>query len=577
MKKGESFIDYLKEFNTLSFDGQTPAALAVVRSYSCEMLEQVLGVIANRRNMPCTLSFGGYNQYHQELVDPGSFLYNSSFDALIVTVRLEDICPALERSFYDHAGRTDALVEQVLKDMSGLLTSFASRKSTPVLVCNFVPPFYAPDASYHSQKDGLRTVIRKLNAGLAELAGSMQNTYIVDLERAIYDIGAQNAYDRKMMRLARNPYSIDAYVALAGQIVELIAAIRGKRKKCIVLDCDNTLWKGIVGEDGVFGITIDEDYQEMQRQLLHWKSTGVLLAACSKNNAADVEEVFAKNPDMLLALGDFAAMRVNWTDKAENIRQIARELNIGEDSFIFIDDSDFECNLVREILPGVEVVHLDGNSRMYPEIIRNLPGLNFVRLTGEDTRRAAMYMEQRQREELKAGSSDLTSYLEGLGMRLEFSRVNEASLTRAAQLTQKTNQFNLTTMRYTEDDLLRMQAEGAVIIIVKVQDRFGDNGWTGLAIVNTEDPESWKIDTFLLSCRVMGRTVEQAFFAVLLDMARNKGVRELSGRFIPTAKNKPVEFFYRDLGFSEESDGVWRYDVARSYPVPAYFQCAFVE
>lgn len=577
MKKAESFIDYLKEFNTLSFDGQPTATLAVVRSYSCEMLEQVLGVIANRRKMPCKLSFGGYGQYHQELIDPGSFLYTSSFDALLVAVRLEDICPALERNFYEYAGQTDALVEQVLQDMRDLLTSFASRKSTPILVCNFVLPFYAPDASYHSQKDGLRTVIRKLNAGLAELTGSMQNAYIVDLERAIYEIGAVHAYDRKMMRLARNPYSVDTYAALANQVADLLAAIRGKRKKCIIVDCDNTLWKGIVGEDGVFGIKIDEDFQEMHRQLLYWKSTGVLLAACSKNNMADVEEVFEKNPDMLLALADFAAMRVNWTDKAENIRQIARELNIGEDSFIFVDDSEFECNLVREVLPGVEVVHLDGNSRLYPEIIRSLPGLNFARLTEEDTRRAAMYTEQKQREELKAGSSDLTSYLEGLGMRLEFSLVNEASLARAAQLTQKTNQFNLTTLRYTEDDLIRMQKEGAVIIILRVQDRFGDNGWTGLAIIDTKDALSWEIDTFLLSCRVMGRTVEQAFFAMLLDMARQKGVRELVGRFIPTAKNKPVEYFYRDLGFREESDGTWHYAVADTYPMPGYFQYVFLE
>ncbi len=571
MQYGESFIDYLKAYKAIPPGTENRINISIIRSYSCENLEQILGVTAHRNDMPCVIRLGGFGLYAQEILDPTSFLYREAPDVLVVAVNFEDIFQDIFRKNYTDAAEADVAAATALDRVQNLLRRFRERSASPVFLCNFIYPYFAPDALFHSQATGLRTMLRKINAGLAALTAAIPNTFIVDLERAVYELGASRAYDRKMLRLARNPYATATYIGLAEQIVGLLAAIRGKRKKCIVVDCDNTLWKGIIGEDGMSGIAVDEDFQEMQRRLLYWKSTGILLAVCSKNNAPDVAEVFDKHPDMVLKLQDFAALRINWTDKAENIRQLAQELNIGLDSLIFIDDSEFECALVRDVLPMVQVVYLSGDSRTYPETVQHLAGLNFVSLTEEDTQRAAMYMEQKKREEFRAEATDMAAYLAGLEMCLEFSRVNATSLARAAQLTQKTNQFNLTTRRYTEDDLLRLEADGHLPIILRVADRFGDNGWTGLAVIDAREAPRWSIDTFLLSCRVMGRTVEQAFFAIIRQLALAGGVREIVGTYIPTAKNKPAATFYQDLGFVENG-GTWHYDTARDYAAPSYFQ-----
>ena len=566
----ESFTDYLKKFNALPKKNTKAMNIAVLRSYTCEMFEPIFAVTAAEQGIPCTMTYGGFNQFRQELLDPASFLYATDHDALFLSVMLEDLCPDVVNNYYSHNENIDSTANNILNTINDMLTCFRARSNAPILFCNFIYPYFAQDSSYHSQHNGMRTLIHKLNACLPVMLNTIQNSFVVDLEKTIYEIGANASFDCKMMQLAHNPFTVLVYTGLARRLTALLGAIVGKRKKCIVVDCDNTLWEGIVGEDGISGIQINENFREFQRQLLNWKNTGILLAVCSKNNQADVEDVFNNHPDMLLSLKDFAAFRINWSDKANNIRQMSEELNIGIDSFIFVDDSEFECNLVQETLPGVEVIHLKGQSFRYAEIISRLPSLNFVSLTEEDTQRTSMYLNQKQREELFASQTDLKSYLSSLNMTLKFSKVDKSSISRAAQMTQKTNQFNLTTKRYTEQELLRLEAEGHLLIILRVSDKFGDNGLTGLMIIDLNDHNSWKIDTFLLSCRVMGRTVEHAFLGFLVDFARRKGVKEIVGQFIPTLKNKPVELLYQQFGFEKNGD-LWFFDVRKGIETPAYF------
>jgi len=324
----------------------------------------------------------------------------------------------------------------------------------------------------------------------------------------------------------------------------------------VAADCDNTLWGGIVGEDGRQGIQLDPHeypgniHHAFQRQLVQLVRQGVLLVLCSKNNEADVLEVIDQHPGCFIRREHLSGWRINWQDKARNLEELAAELNLGLDSFVFIDDSPVECGLVRQLLPMVDVLQAPKRVYRLPELLRDYSGFFRLVVTEEDRRRTAQYQAQRQREAERSHAGSLTDYLAGLGLVAEIGPALAEEVPRVAQLTQKTNQFNLTTRRYGEGEIARLHEDpDSLVLCLKAQDRFGDYGLTGVAIVVRKD-KSAEIDTFLLSCRILGRRLEDVFLNRVLAAALAAWpVESASAEYLRTRKNAQVADFYERLGF----------------------------
>jgi FkbH-like protein len=347
----------------------------------------------------------------------------------------------------------------------------------------------------------------------------------------------------------------------------VLLPLSGRVAKALVVDLDNTLWGGVVGEDGLDGIQVGPEYPgaaylALQRAIQALRHRGVLLAVASKNNPDEALDALDRHPGMLLRSGDFAALRINWNDKARSLREIAEELNIGVDSLAFLDDNPAEREQVRLELPEVTVVELPSDPMGYARALADCPVFERLSLTREDQQRGRLYEDQRQRADLQRASASLEDFLRSLEMEMSMGPVEPASVRRVAQLTQKTNQFNLTTRRYSEQEIDALASDpGARVYQVQVRDRFGDNGLVGVAITR-RGADAWEIDTLLLSCRVIGRAVESAMLARLSDDARAAGATRLCGWFLPTAKNAPASDFYPSHGFSllESSDGATRWE-----------------
>lgn len=346
---------------------------------------------------------------------------------------------------------------------------------------------------------------------------------------------------------------------LAGEFKQWFAyrmsGIELRRKKCIVLDLDNTLWGGILGEDGVEGIKIGGDYpgkafQYFQEALVELSNSGIILTICSKNNEKDVLEAWKKNPFMILRKEHVSAYRINWNNKADNIRELAEELNIGMDSMVFVDDNPTERELVRQMLPMVEVPDFPAQPYNLPAFFKDMLDRYFrvYSITEEDRSKTQQYKANAERAMEQRKFSDFTEYLKSLEIHIEVHPADEFNLPRIAQMTQKTNQFNLTTKRYTESDLRGFLDSGWKIYCISVSDRFGDSGITG-AIILRPIGNGYDIDSLLLSCRILGKGVEAAFVKYVVNLLYGDGVRSLTAEYIPSRKNMQTADFYDRMGF----------------------------
>jgi FkbH-like protein len=337
----------------------------------------------------------------------------------------------------------------------------------------------------------------------------------------------------------------------------VIAALRGKSRKCLVLDLDNTLWGGTIGDDGIEGITLGqgdatgEAFLEVQRTALALRDRGIVLAVSSKNDDAVARTAFAAHPDMLLRADHIAVFQANWNDKATNIAAIARELSLGIDALVFLDDNPVERNFVREALPQVAVPELPHDPALYSRTLAAAGYFETVAFSAEDRKRAEYYQDNARRVALQSNVGDLDAYLASLEMRISFRPFDEEGRARIAQLINKSNQFNLTTRRYSEAEVAGIEADPEVLSLqVRLVDRFGDNGMIGVVVARPRDAETLEIDTWLMSCRVLGRRVEHAVLREIVLQARARGVSKLIGVYLPTAKNAMVAEHYAKLGFA---------------------------
>lgn len=398
----------------------------------------------------------------------------------------------------------------------------------------------------------IRQAVNEYNQFLFQAAEKNVNVKVIDLSDFTRNYPASQLIDWKyyfISQMGLNPHLSKAFSQWWHRKMDTLAL---KRKKCLVLDLDNTLWGGVIGEDGITGIKIGGDYPGkaflyFQQSLLQLTHSGIILAVCSKNNEADVREVWDKNPFNLLKENHFSAKRINWNDKASNIRSIAMELNIGLDSIVFIDDNPSERELIRQSLPMVAVPDFPEQPYDLPVFISQVVDAYFkvYTITDEDRQKTQQYQRNHQRALLETSCSDMEKFKRSLEIKLTIEEANEFSIPRIAQMTQKTNQFNLTTQRYTESDVRQRIADGWKVWTLRVADRFGDEGITGCVFVHDN-----LIDSFLLSCRILGKDIEYAFLKVVLSELKVQGLREVKANYYPTMKNGQVRDFYEKCGFT---------------------------
>lgn len=402
--------------------------------------------------------------------------------------------------------------------------------------------------------------IYRYNKNIYQLVSEYNNIKILDISDFYNRTDISKAIDWRFYYISQMPLSPKLALQFKQWFMNQIEAIELKRKKCIVLDLDNTLWGGILGEDGINGINLGEAYpgnafQDFQKFLLNLSKNGIILTICSKNNESDVLEVWESNPNMILKKEHFATYRINWNNKADNIREIAEELNIGLDSMVFVDDNPTERELVKQMLPMVEVPDFPKHPYLYPEFAQNLVD-NYFRiyaLTNEDLSKTRQYKENAERAQFKQSFTNYQDYLKSLEMELTIERLSDFNIARFAQMTQKTNQFNLTTKRYTETDLKVKEAGGSLLYGLRVKDKFGDNGLTGLIIIDIEGQNAG-IDSLLLSCRILGKEIEFEFVNYVISILKNKGINTLSAHYSKTNKNSQVSDFYDKLGFQPDKE-----------------------
>jgi FkbH-like protein len=560
--------------------------LAILRSFTVEPVVPLLQASAYTRGIDLDIHTGEFNAYAQEILDPGSPLYRFAPDTVILAVQTRDVAPDL---WEDDSRLTEteraAAAESVLGRFSDWLRAFRGQSHAALIVHSLETPMAPNQGILDGQsEDNQAETIRRINRGLRALAREHRGVYILDYDALVARHGRSTWGDERKWLTVRLPVASSHLTHLAGEWLRFLHPLTGKIAKCVAVDLDNTLWGGVIGEDGMNGIRLGQEYpgaafRELQRALLDLTRRGILLAVCSKNNQADAMEALAGHPGMLLRPRDFAAMRINWNEKAQSLPEIAAELNIGLDSVAFLDDSPVERQHIREQAPEAIVVHLPDDPMGYAQAVRDCAWFERLTRTAEDRQRGDYYASQRQRAHLERSVTSKEDFYRSLEQVAEIAPVNPTTLARVAQLTQKTNQFNLTTRRYTEQQIAHLaECPGWRVWSLRVSDRYADNGLVGVAISHL-DGDVCEIDSFLMSCRVIGRTVETALLAHLARDAGAQGARRLQGRFLPTPKNAPAQEFYREHGFEpSEAAGegaLWILDLtARRIQTPEWIRIA---
>jgi FkbH-like protein len=552
---------------------QTPEALAPVRSRLAAYLERLPEVRVRLTGFSTTSTISGDLALAFAGEGYRATVAQSDFGQAAATLLAPDAGAGLHVLLLDMDGIAQAdwrkshgenrdRIAAAADILCAALHAYAERCPSPLLV-NSLPAPAAPAAGLLDRRHaaGLRRAVDDVNARLQDVAERCGNVAVVDADLALADIPLSRHSDPKLWFYGRIAYSAEAARALAAAFAQAYGLLRRGPAKVLALDFDNTLWGGVYGEDGVERLACGEDYpgnafRAFQQECLRLKRQGVLLAALSKNNP-DAMEAFSRHPGMVLREDDFSAASINWRPKAENIRRLAKELNLGLDSFVFIDDSPHEREAMRRLAPEVATPELPDDPARRPAWLRRLACTWPVRLTREDEARAGMYAANRRAEEARASAIDLASYLAGLEQRMTVEAVTPATLGRIAQMHQRTNQFNLTTRRLSEAEIGAFTAGDGrgMALLGTVADRFGDHGVVITATVEI-GPGRAEISTFLMSCRVIGREVETAFLGALLAALERRGVKEVIGRYLPTAKNGIVRDFYARAGFAQvEGDG----------------------
>jgi FkbH-like protein len=523
-------------------------SIIVAANYTVDPLIDVLDYWSSRHVLYQVCRAAPYDQVFQLLLDPESSLRLNRGGTNVILLRLEDWArarsPEAISEFDEFAQR---LEENVAEFCATLANAVVATQATWLV--GITPPSNALTASpLHLG------FLRGMAATISRAAAKLPGCRFVDMEKCIRAYGVTETNDPDADMIAHIPYT-EAYFAAAGTtIARACRAARAAPAKVLALDADNTLWGGIVGEEGAAGVRLDGRFRTLQAFAKEQSRRGILLCLISKNNLADVREVFGTRPELILRFDDFVAVRANWEPKSCNILSIAKELNLGLDSFVFLDDSAMEIDEVRRACPGVVTVLLPDDDSRFDAVLHSIWSFDRTSVTEEDTRRAQMYKENAAREDLRATTSSIDEFIAGLEVNISISEMRPSDVPRISQLTLNTNQFNFTTLRRNEAEIAALSGSGHITHTVTASDRFGSYGLVGLTIARAGGAALF-VDTFLLSCRALGRRVEHRMLEHLAEIAHAHNCSEIVLSFVATAKNQPARRFLESLSPRPEWGG----------------------
>lgn len=557
-------VQRIAEYARTALSDPRPVRLAILGSSTLSHLIPGIRIGALRREIWVDVYEGSYGMYRQELQDPASGLHAFRPDVLLICLDAQHLLGA--------EGTTVAGV------LSGIRTCWQLAKQAfpcSILQQTVLPIFHPVlGNNEHRYPQSTLAMSWSLNQELRR-ASESEGVHLLSVDMLSAVDGSAEWYDEALWHRSKQEIHPRVSHVYGDHVGRILAALRGRSYKCLVLDLDNTLWGGVIGDDGLSGIrlgqgsALGEAHLAFQKYALALSHRGVILAVCSKNDAANALEAFERHPEMILRRKDIACFVANWEDKATNLRAIAKALNIGLDSLVFADDNAFERNLIRRELPQVAVPELPEDPSFYATCIASAGYFESLGATAEDQQRTAQYKANAERELLRDSVTDIETYLRELKMELHWAQVDSISLPRVVQLINKTNQFNLTTRRYTAQEVSAMMLDSRNLLLhFRLVDRYGDNGIISVVIGQMDDENDLLLDTWLMSCRVLGRQVEAATLNIVSNLARDRGARSIVGDYHPTAKNGMVRAHYKNLGFAhveEHPDGSsrWKLDLAR--------------
>ena len=544
-----------------------PFRLAITSNAITHFLTPSLIATAARHGIALQCIEGGFDQSMQDALNATSAINRARPDAVLVAL---DYRSLLVQSMPGDAVEAERSVTAAMSQLASIRDGFRANCGAPCIFQTMARP---PEASFGSLELALpgtsRQMIDELNRRLASTARGPD--LLLDVAALAESVGLDEWNDPTLWNMAKIPFS-DMFVPIYAEFVcRLIGAMRGKGRRCLILDLDNTLWGGLIGEDGLAGIVLGqgdatgEAYVGVQRAALALRKRGIVLAVCSKNDDAVAREPFRNHPDMVLREDHIAVFQANWNDKATNIQAIARALSLGLDSMVLLDDNPAERGLVREILPEVAVPELPEDPGLFVRTLLAGGYFESITFSAEDRSRADAYRGNALRIALQERAPGIEAYLRSLKMTIDFRPFTPAGRSRIAQLINKSNQFNLTTRRYTEAEVARLETDPDCFTLqVRLADAFGDNGMISVVICRRIG-DAYQIDAWLMSCRVLGRMVERAVLDEIVRNAQDRGIVRLIGIYAPTERNKLVEDHYRSLGFDRvqgSDNGVMRWELA---------------
>lgn len=550
-----------------SLDPLAPFRLAVLSNSTIDLIVPALVASAARHGIALEVVQPAYDQVTQEALTPDSMVNRSQPDAVLFALDYRALPLSL---CLGDAMASEAAVQRALGYLQMLGDGIKAHSKAVCIFQTVAPPVEALFGSLDRGLPGtLRHMIDDLNRRLSQMVCGMGGV-VLDAAALAETVGLANWHDPQQWNLGKLPFSDGLIPLYADHVGRILAALRGKSRRVLILDLDNTVWGGVIGDDGLEGIkiaqgdAIGEAHLEVQKMALDLRKRGIVLAVASKNNDDVARTPFQQHPEMLLKLEHIAVFQANWSDKATNIRAIADELGLGLDAMVFLDDNPAERGLVRRLLPQVAVPELPQDASGYARTLAAAGYFEAIAFTRDDLERAGFYQENARRVALQNRVAGAEAFLESLDMTITFQPFHPVGRARIVQLINKSNQYNLTTRRYTEPEVAAMEQDETFFTLqVRLSDTFGDNGMISVVICcPAGEPDTWDINTWLMSCRVLGRKVEHMVLREILEHARRAGVRKLLGLYLPTPRNKLVEDHYAKLGFtkvSEEPSGATRW------------------
>jgi FkbH-like protein len=537
--------------------------IAIAASFTAEPVEDSLDFWMRELEISTRCTFAPFNQVFQQLLEPSSLMATNRNGVNVLLVRLQD----WGRRSHDAITETHSLVispeeiERSVLEFIRALSSAADSSITPYLLC------LCPSAPNIVSEPQTAEFFQRMEELLAASFENSEGVYCVTTTELAATYPVQDYYDAERDQLGQVPYTPAFFTALGMMLARKVRALKSRPYKVIVLDCDETLWKGVCGEDGPLGVEISAPHRALQEFMLAQYEQGALLCLCSHNNEEDVLDVFKQHSAMVLRPEHLAAWRINWGSKTENIKALAKELQLGLDSFIFVDNDPVVCMQMQAECPEVLTLQLPVEAERIPRFLRHVWAFDHLKVTDEDRQRTALYQQNRNRERLRSDSLSLEDFLAAIELDIRISEMAPHQLARVAQLTQRTNQFNFTQIERSESELKNLcQAGQLETLVLEVSDRFGDYGLVGVMIFES-GADAINVDTFLLSCRALGRKLEHRMLARLGMIAYERRKQFVKVRLLRTRKNQPAQDFLSEVGirFRELNDGAWNFKFPTSH------------